>query len=86
MVNDITSLSHYHASFNFGFYQILTSMTELISFARLLASSSRLRPSFKVFSICCLPLKIASFFACNRNMNKTLECTLSKTDFGELFE
>lgn len=58
------SLCHYHLSFYFGFNQILTSMTELISSARRLASSSMSLPSFKVFSVCRFPLSIASFFSC----------------------
>ena len=52
------------SSFNFGFHKILTTITELISSARRLASSSMSLPSFKVFSVCRLPLSIASFFFC----------------------
>lgn len=55
-------LSHQIPSLCSELYSILTSMTELISFASRLASSSMSLPSFKVFSICRLPLSIASFF------------------------
>lgn len=47
-----------------------TSMVEPISFARRLASSSMSLPSFKVFSVCRLPLSIASFFFCKYRINK----------------
>lgn len=58
-------LSHQILSLCFELYSVLTSMTALISFASRLASSSMSLPSFKVFSICRLPLSIASFFFCS---------------------
>ena len=71
------SLHHYHLPFYFGFYQILTSMPALISSARRLTSSSMSLPSFKVFSVCRLPLSIASFFFCST------EWTKHQNAFGE---
>lgn len=55
-------LNHHLLSPHSELYSILTSMTKLISFASRLASSSMSLPSFKVFSICRLPLSTASFF------------------------